>query len=69
MTAAVKSQVPRPRADERDFCACGEPLAGRGVRRCLIGHPEVRRLLLVRDIDGREDWLPVPHALARGGRP
>lgn len=60
----------RRRSDETCFCRCGWPFAGRGLKWCIgCGQPERRRMLLVRDLAGQEVWLPVPHALARGGRP
>ncbi len=74
MTASVDRGAARQMgsttpADERRFCRCGSPFAGRRVRSCLgCGRPEPRRLLRVQEVDGRQGWAPVPAALARGGR-
>jgi hypothetical protein len=54
---------------EEAFCSCGWPFVGKGVRVCVgFGHPEPRRHLRVREADGRIGWLPVPDAVAKGGR-
>ena len=57
------------RVDETRWCPCGQPYVGRGgLRECLGGHPEPRRMLRVRDVDGAVAWRVIPDALTRGGQ-
>jgi hypothetical protein len=53
--------------DESRFCGCGLPFL-RIQRSCVDGHPEPRRQLRVREVDGRVRWLPFVEAVRRGGR-
>jgi hypothetical protein len=61
--------IPRRSVTSEDFCVCGWPFVGRGIRQCIgLDHAEPRRSLHVREADGRIVWTSVPEALARGGR-
>jgi hypothetical protein len=64
-----RGRLHRRSVAEEAFCSCGWPFVGKGVRVCVaFGHPEPRRHLRIRDADGRMGWLPVPDAVAKGGR-
>jgi ribosomal protein L37E len=65
-----EASLHRRSVTEEDFCrCCGHPLVGLSIRSCIAcGRPEPHRQLRVREADGRIGWLPVPDAVAKGGR-
>ena len=73
-TLAKESErrLTRRSVTEEDFHSVdGWPYAGRRGRRSCVGCGELeprRRLWVRHPDDGRTEWLPVPDALARGGR-